>query len=367
MQLVNWFSQSGGLHGGELHCGTFNVSGAADVGIGSFWPYPRGNPLAAGSLNIGGTATVTVDSCTIFVTNSIDVRGDSSSSNATLNLQNAIFSVSNLTMHENSMANFGGSGQISNSLSMYGGKFLLWNGTLDSPYIGVGPDATFTQSYGANSVHGVLSISGNYEFTGGKLLTDGIFLRGSLLLGPLSSYARTNVNTFTNTGLVDLGGYLGFGLTNGWGGQVRLSTNAVLDFIGSPAQLRFAASSAVAWTPGALMVISNWNNSGNVRLFFGNNASALTSSQLSQIQFSNPSGFAPGNYPAQMLSTGEVVPKVPLLTSSRSGNMLTLAWGPGWTLQSSTNIAGPYQDVPGAASPYAGSMDKPRQFFRLRQ
>ena len=73
-----------------------------------------------------------------------------------------------------------------------------------------------------------------------------------------------------------------------------------------------------------------------------------------------------GNYPARILTTGEVVPNQ-LLTLSRSGNTLTLAWAPGWTLESSTNVAGPYQDVQGAASPYAASMDKPRQFFRLHQ
>ena len=181
MQQVNWFSQSaGGLHGGQLRCETLNVSGAANLDIGTYWPYPRGNPLDAGALNISGTATVSVDSCTIFVTNSIDVHGDSSTTNATLNLGNVIFSVSDFTVHENSTASFGGSGQISNSLSLDGGKFQLWNGTLDSPYIGVGANAKFTQSYGINSVHGVLSINGNYELTGGTLLTDGIYLRRSL-------------------------------------------------------------------------------------------------------------------------------------------------------------------------------------------
>ena len=56
-----------------------------------------------------------------------------------------------------------------------------------------------------------------------------------------------------------------------------------------------------------------------------------------------------------------------LLTLSRSGNTLTLTWGPGWTLQSSINVTGLYQDVPEAASPYPVSMDNPSQFFRLRQ
>ena len=96
---------------------------------------------------------------------------------------------------------------------------------------------------------------------------------------------------------------MGTGLTNAWGGQVRLSTNATISFIGSPAQaqLRFAASSDVSWTPGTLLVITNWNNSGGIHIFFGSAASALTASQLAQIQFANPGGFPPGSYAAQLL------------------------------------------------------------------
>src|SRR6185369_9561060 len=119
---------------------------------------------------------------------------------------------------------------------------------------GVGFNARLAQEGGLNLVQGVLSMSGQYEATGGSLLTEGLYLRGSMLLwGP-----PIGVVTFTNTGLLDLGGSLGTGLTNAWGGQVRLSTNATIDFIGSPAQaqLHFAASSEVSWTPGALLVIT---------------------------------------------------------------------------------------------------------------
>jgi hypothetical protein len=89
---------------------------------------------------------------------------------------------------------------------------------------------------------------------------------------------------------------------------VRLSANATVGYIGTPAQLDFAPRSGVSWTSGALMVVSNWNNSGNTRLFFGTDASGLSASQLAQIQFSNPGGFAPGIYSAKISNTGEVVP-----------------------------------------------------------
>ena len=116
--------------------------------------------------------------------------------------------------------------------------------------------------------------------------------------------------------------------------------------------------------------MANWNGNlsggGAEQLKFGTSPSGLTPNQRAQIQFANPAGLPAGNYPARILATGEVVP-TQLLALSRSGNTLTLTWGPGWTLQSSTNVAGPYQDVQGASSPWPVSMTKPREFFRLRQ
>jgi hypothetical protein len=59
---------------------------------------------------------------------------------------------------------------------------------------------------------------------------------------------------------------------------------------------------------------------------------------------------------------------IPLLTDYTAGT-LTLSWSDAsFTLQSSTNIAGPYADVPGASSPFAtnpADSDQPVQFFRL--
>jgi len=45
-----------------------------------------------------------------------------------------------------------------------------------------------------------------------------------------------------------------------------------------------------------------------------------------------------------------------------------LLWDSGFTLQSATNVAGPYQDLSGAASPYTNPVATgPQRFFRLRQ
>ncbi len=58
--------------------------------------------------------------------------------------------------------------------------------------------------------------------------------------------------------------------------------------------------------------MTNWTGSikggGTDRLVFGANSSALTTGQVSQMQFTNPSGLPAGTYAAAILSTGEVVP-----------------------------------------------------------
>src|SRR5205807_1031159 len=135
--------------------------------------------------------------------------------------------------------------------------------------------------------------------------------------------------------------------------------------------LSFANSSGETWAGGATLMVSDWNGNpsggGAEQLKFGNSASGLTSSQLSQIVFNNPAGFPSGTYPAKILPTGEVVPVAsPQLEFTSSGGALTLRWGTAWFLQSATNVAGPYQDVSGATSPYPAPFTGPQRFFRLR-
>jgi polygalacturonase len=57
----------------------------------------------------------------------------------------------------------------------------------------------------------------------------------------------------------------------------------------------------------------------------------------------------------------------PTLQQGSSANGLALQWPDNFVLQSATNIAGPYQDVPGAPNPYTNTFTNTQQFFRLRQ
>jgi hypothetical protein len=319
------------------------------------------------SLNISNSARVAVSGYDLFVTNKLDLRGDSPTSPANLNLTASMVRVGSITIHDFAEIDQSPStNELTSGMTLEGGKYLITGGLLESPSIDVGLNANFSQLGGRDIVHGTLSISCTYYSSGGSLLTDGLYLRGSLRLMPTNSSP-----SFTNNGLTDLGGTLSTGWTDTWGGQARLSANAAVNFLGSRAQLRFASSSTLAWTPGALLTITNWNSSGNMRLYFGTDSSGLTASQLAQVRFVNPGGMSPGFYGAKINADGEVVPAssstAPSITAQKTSNGLALTWPSGYTLQSATNAAGPYSDVTGASSPYTAAFTEPQKYFRLRQ
>jgi hypothetical protein len=118
--------------------------------------------------------------------------------------------------------------------------------------------------------------------------------------------------------------------------------------------------------------VINWNGNpsggGAEQLKFGTNQSGLTPAQLSQIRFRVDGST--NLYSAKILNTGEVVPDQvisPSVAFSKQGNNLVLTWPSGWSLQSATNVLGPYADVPAATSPYTNTTFQPQRFFRLRQ
>jgi hypothetical protein len=169
--------------------------------------------------------------------------------------------------------------------------------------------------------------------------------------------------------MFDLGGNLHCNTSNAISGPVLLSTNSLIDFPGGNAVLRFANSSAVGWTPGMLLVISNWCQLPGCadHIFFGTDATGLTAAQLAQIRFLNPIGLDAGTYFAQLNSNGELVPAArPTLSTIRNGFNLIFTWSGSFQLQSATNVAGPYLSVTGATSPYTNDVrSTPQRFFRL--
>jgi hypothetical protein len=70
------------------------------------------------------------------------------------------------------------------------------------------------------------------------------------------------------------------------------------------------------------------------------------------------------NYGGTAISSNALVAVRPRLALDGQG---VLHWSGSFTLQATTNVAGPYEDVPGAASPYTNSLALPLEFFRLRK
>jgi hypothetical protein len=60
------------------------------------------------------------------------------------------------------------------------------------------------------------------------------------------------------------------------------------------------------------------------------------------------------------------MPSVTLTITNLSAGNLQLNWSSG-TLQTATNLAGPFTDIPAATSPYTIMTTNTQQFYRVRE
>ncbi len=93
-------------------------------------------------------------------------------------------------------------------------------------------------------------------------------------------------------------------------GTLTLSANSTINLGTGVHTLTFPASSAISWTPNALLYVTGWSGSYNGtagtggKLFVGSSATGLSASQVQQILFFNGTNY----FTSTQLSTGEVVP-----------------------------------------------------------
>ena len=139
--------------------------------------------------------------------------------------------------------------------------------------------------------------------------------------------------TFDGTNPNNYGGFYAQG-HNETLGSLNLRGNGVLDFGGSTNTVNFGNSSGNSWR--TLLQIDNYTANSN-HLYVGTDASGLTSTQLGEIQFINPTGKPTGTYSGQIQSSGEVVP------------------GPLWT-PPATNPQFQLVPYPASLTPGSGSM-----------
>jgi len=313
--------------------------------------------LGCGNLDIagryrqyGGTLTLTNG---LFMSGGIfDLVG------GTVFMPSMVISNSGLFNH------FLGTNLVAGDVQLYNTSLQFEGGRFSSANLGVGAGASLGQPSGSNEVSGVLSITGSYYLGGGVLTVNGLWMRGALSIG---GYGGGNPQPlFLNNGLINFGGTLAVSSSKTSMGQLGLSTNGTISLGSQPLVLRFADSSELNWDANSTLTIDGWNSSLHANahhIYFGSSSDGLTPQQLARIQFRNPLGHV-GTFSAGILSTGEVVP-VGFLVTERTDAALVFEWAGGGALQSSTNVTGPYVNLP-VSSPYTNLFTEPTRFFRVR-
>ena len=119
------------------------------------------------------------------------------------------------------------------------------------------------------------------------------------------------------------------------------------------------ASAALISTTSA---VTNVNFGAGTALYIGNRQNLQRSFDgwIDDVRFYT--GIADASF-VETVRLQAITP--PAISIQRSGSNLTLVWAAG-TLQSSTNLAGPWTDLSGVVSPYSTSPALRQQFYRLK-
>lgn len=165
---------------------------------------------------------------------------------------------------------------------------------------------------------GTLTLAGDSQYNGPTRVVEGSLVASGSLSGTAAVNVRNGslglgaANRINDAAAVTLGlgGILNTSGFNETLGALTLEGDATIDLGAGASILRLANSASNIWALGTL-TIAGWSGladgQGQDEIFFGSDASGLTASQISQIRFLNPLGFAPGLYGAKLLSTGELV------------------------------------------------------------
>jgi hypothetical protein len=274
----------------------------------------------------------------------------------------------------------GGSNYIQDlSADWAGGSFTLSGGELVMPvYTNTTP---FTNDGGIHRIQDLLELRNTYALRSGILKARKIHLAESSQLNCRDGVI-TNEGMFMVQDSVFDGSVFSAGSRNHELGQLQvqigttnwyygLGTNPCSFDVTGPVGtlLRFRDSHDIAWSGRGVRILAwqPWSGTnGSHHIFIGTNEHGLSSNQLSRVIFVNPPGWPPGNIPALLLSTGELVPAVPPSVSvARHSNSFVLSWPDDYDLFTATNVSGPYSKIAGATSPFTNSPSLPQQYFRL--
>ena len=363
------------------------TNSAPDLAVGNGFYLKNGGALFAGELRvISSSGTMTHAGGTATVTNVLRLNGQGSQISKFNMLggslvtpriqleQAARFTQSNGTVNVASELFIDDDRNEPSTYALAGGNLFANKTTITST-----PGTGFDQSGGTHIVTNQLIISSAtmYRMSGGTLSAPSIVLSANLSFPAQFFVVGAPPFVITNESVGANGGAFVIQDSAQRFGRLTIEGDSGVNLAGSSAILRFADSHTNLWQSGLIgvvpqLLVFNWDGStfggGADQLTFGTSSSALTSSQLAQIKFINPTGFPPGTNSARILATGEVVPMPqPVLSVQNDGTNLVLSWPESFFLQSATNVAGPYLDVEEATSPHTVTMnERPMEFFRLR-
>jgi hypothetical protein len=203
----------------------------------------------------------------------------------------------------------GGTNQVATDLAINDGPadYVLAGGLLSTANT-LKDYGAFHQSGGVHSVQNLLRVKNPmaYQQSGGQLIAPNIYVENDAFIhsgGTINNSAVLIMNFgrwVESASTVQLGRLRVVG--SGFPSALALSTN--------PCTVHFLASSGQVWSNNVGLNIEGWAGSltggGQSQVIFGNNSSGLSASQLAHVQFV----YSQGNFPAKILSSGEVVPVV---------------------------------------------------------
>jgi hypothetical protein len=333
---------------------------------------------------------------TVVITNELNLRGSAryyppvGISAEYLGGSNAVFSARTVLFDQTwGTCVFESAGRVSISENLqfigdplYRGNLAILGGTLSCSNL-VNDDGVYvniSQEGGSFIVRDRLAIAGYYPGVYGGLharparydFNDGTLAAANIeLTAEWSIASSTRPGRIKNTGEFRFGGALIVGDASEDLGRMILIDDSSINMDPGNAKLTFAASNSETWTNSATLRITAWSGSatggGNDRVIFRGGRAGVTATQLQQIRFVNPVGLPAGEYLAQILDTGELVPAVTreIIIQTTGGNFV-VNWSDNRVLQGSNNIEGPYADV-ATQSPYSVDVNAyPRLFLRLR-
>lgn len=298
--------------------------GALNVGSNGVGNYVLSNGCSyLESLNIGPEGFFQQFGGTLIITNTLSswgdyINNDPTWSAGTYQLNGGLLKAGAMAL-ANGYNQYGGTNIITGDITVgsffYGDELWLQNGLLAANNLTAQVDGV-RQIGGIMIITNQLTIDGDgtmayfgpdLDVTGGELIVSNIDVeRGNFAIsGTILKQTGTLTLGQTSSLLPGSGTYT-FGPLSP-DGSVALGTNM-------DCQIHFADSSSQPWS---VLIVKNWSGSiyggGAQQIIFGSNSAALTSNELSHIEFWSPAGLPPSSLPAgiylaRILSTGEIVP-----------------------------------------------------------